>query len=44
MRQAANVTGIVPAAFLEPDPAVEWDGDRIAAVRQALRSLTLPDA
>ncbi|MGO9778292.1 MAG: TetR/AcrR family transcriptional regulator [Streptosporangiaceae bacterium] len=29
--------------FLEPDPAVEWDGDRIAAVRQALRSLTLPD-
>src|SRR5450755_3421712 len=30
--------------FLEPDPTVEWDGDRIAAVRAALRSLTFPDA
>jgi len=30
--------------FLEPDPAVEWDGDRIAAVRAALRSLSFPDA
>ena len=29
--------------FLEPDPAVEWDGNRIAAVRGALSSLTLPD-
>jgi hypothetical protein len=51
MRQAANVTGIVPAACsagpsrrASIDPVVEWDGDRIAALRQALRSLILPDA
>jgi hypothetical protein len=29
-------------AFLEPDPAIEWDGQRVAAVRQALSSLSLP--
>ena len=31
-------------AFLEPDPAAGWDADRIAAVRAALGSLSLPDA
>jgi len=30
-------------AFLEPDPAAGWDADRIAAVRAALGSLSLPD-
>ena len=33
----------IASALLEPDPAVEWDGERLAAVRQALGSLTLPD-
>jgi AcrR family transcriptional regulator len=28
-------------AFLEPDPAVEWDSARIASVRQALADLTI---
>ncbi|HLN68356.1 MAG TPA: hypothetical protein VK280_13910 [Streptosporangiaceae bacterium] len=45
--------GGIASAFLEPDPAVEWDAERIAAVRQALAALTplipltplaLPDA
>jgi AcrR family transcriptional regulator len=31
-------------AFLEPDPAVEWDAERIASVRRALAGLTIPDA
>jgi AcrR family transcriptional regulator len=31
-------------AFLEPDPAVEWDAERIASVRRALAGLALPDA
>jgi hypothetical protein len=31
-------------AFLEPDPAIEWDRDRLAAVRDALSTLSLPDA
>ncbi len=30
-------------AFLEPDPAAEWDAGRIAAVREALSSLSLPE-
>jgi len=30
--------------FLEPDPAVEWDAERIASVRRALADLALPDA
>ena len=30
-------------AFLEPDPAIQWDDGRLAAVRQALTALTLPD-
>lgn len=29
-------------AFLEPDPAVEWNAKRIAAVRQALAALVVP--
>jgi AcrR family transcriptional regulator len=36
--------GGIASAFLEPDPAVEWDAERIAAVRQALAVLALPDA
>ena len=36
--------GGIASAFLEPDPAVEWDAERIAAVRQALAALVLPDA
>ena len=31
----------IASSFLEPDPAVQWDGDRIAAVREALAALTL---
>ena len=34
----------IASAFLEPDPAVGWDTDRIARVRQALSCLALPDA
>ena len=33
----------IALAFLEPDPAVEWDPQRVAAVRQALSSLSLPE-
>ncbi|MBE1495767.1 AcrR family transcriptional regulator [Amycolatopsis lexingtonensis] len=29
-------------AFLEPDPEVSWDDDRVEAVRAAVNSLTLP--
>jgi len=39
---ALGLAGIA-SAFLEPDPAVEWDAQRIAAVRQALATLALPD-
>lgn len=31
----------IASSFLEPDPAVAWDRDRIAAVREALAALTL---
>jgi len=34
----------IATAFLEPDPAIEWDNERIAHVRQALSSLPPPDA
>ena len=34
----------IALAFLEPDPAVEWDAERIASVRRALADLTFPDA
>jgi hypothetical protein len=30
-------------AFLEPDPATEWDDERLARVRRALSSLTVPE-
>jgi len=40
---ALGLAGLA-SAFLEPDPAVEWDAGRIAAVRQALATLTVPDA
>ncbi len=35
--------GSMASAFLEPDPAVQWDEQRLATVRQALRTWTLPD-
>ena len=38
---AAGLAGLA-TAFLEPDPAIDWDDDRIAAVRQALTVLDLP--
>ena len=31
-------------AFLEPDPSAEWDDGRLAAVRAAIESLSLPRA
>jgi|NGEPerStandDraft_6_1074524.scaffolds.fasta_scaffold17453_4 AcrR family transcriptional regulator len=34
----------IAVAFLEPDPAIEWDDQRLAGVRQALSSLAPPDA
>ena len=40
---AVGLAGIA-TAFLEPDPAIEWDDQRIAAVRQALTTLSLPGA
>jgi AcrR family transcriptional regulator len=40
---ALGLAGLA-SAFLEPDPAVAWDAGRIAAVRQALATLTVPDA
>ena len=40
---AALGLGGIASAFLEPDPAVEWDAERIAAARQALAALALPD-
>lgn len=38
---ALGLAGIA-SAFLEPDPAVTWDRDRIDAVRAAVRSLSMP--
>jgi hypothetical protein len=32
----------VAAGFIEPDPDVDWDRDRIASVRQAFATLALP--
>jgi hypothetical protein len=31
-------------AFIEPDPGVEWDQERIASVREELRTLAQPAA
>lgn len=36
--------GVVAAAFLEPDPAVEWDDRRVAEVRRALAAGDPPGA
>jgi len=33
----------IGSAFLEPDPAVEWDGERLARVRQALSGRAVPE-
>ena len=33
----------IASAFLEPDPAVEWDDERVTSVRQALSNLALLD-
>jgi len=38
---AVGLAGIA-YAFVEPDPAVVWDAERIAAVRRRLAALTLP--
>jgi len=38
---ALGMAGLA-SAFLEPDPAVEWDSDRIARVGRALSGLTVP--
>jgi hypothetical protein len=40
---AMGLVGI-GSAFLEPDPAVEWNAERIARVRRALADLAVPDA
>jgi len=34
----------IAMAFLEPDPAIEWDSERIARVRQALTEITAAEA
>jgi AcrR family transcriptional regulator len=34
----------IASAFLEPDPDIEWDEERLTAVRQALPSWIVPDA
>jgi len=41
---AALGTASIAAAFLEPDPAIEWDSERIAHVRQALTEITAAEA
>ena len=38
---ALGMAGLA-AAFLEPDPAVEWDSERIARVGRTLSGLTVP--
>ncbi|MGH3256420.1 MAG: hypothetical protein ACRDOU_13675 [Streptosporangiaceae bacterium] len=39
---ALGLAGLA-SAFLEPDPAVEWDTGRVAAVQQALAALSVPE-
>ena len=34
----------IALAFLEPDPAVKWDAERIAGVRRAMADLAMPEA
>lgn len=40
---AALGVASIASALLEPDPAIEWDDERLARLRQGLGSLTLPD-
>jgi hypothetical protein len=40
---ALGMAGIA-SAFLEPDPAIEWDDERLAQIRQALTTVTGPEA
>jgi hypothetical protein len=40
---ATGLAGIA-SAFLEPDPAVKWDGERLASLRRALAAAAVPDA
>jgi AcrR family transcriptional regulator len=40
---AVGLAGIA-TTFLEPDPAITWDDERLAGVHGALASLSLPDA
>jgi len=40
---ALGLTSIA-SAFLEPDPGFEWDGERLASIRQALAGGAVPDA
>ena len=39
----ATMRGLVIQALAEPDPATEWDDERLVRVRQALSSLTVPE-
>ena len=40
---AALGAASIATAFLESDPTIEWDQQRLARVRESLTSLTLPD-
>jgi hypothetical protein len=33
----------IASAFLEADPSVDWDDERLATVRQALSTLAVPN-
>ena len=39
---AALGTASIASSLLEPDPAIEWDDERLARLRQGLGSLTIP--
>ncbi|HBV94264.1 MAG TPA: hypothetical protein DEG26_06120 [Chloroflexi bacterium] len=41
---AALGAASIASAFLEPDPAIEWNDAKLASVRQALSSWALPNA
>lgn len=40
---AALAGGSIGTAFLEPDPTIAWDDQRLASVRDALNALAIPD-
>jgi AcrR family transcriptional regulator len=40
---AALGAASIATAFLEPDPAIKWDDERLARLRQELSRLTVPD-